>query len=179
MLSLFQSLFKSSNDISFETLTQIFSQRNINLKDDHIDSLSQNLTGTTEIAKLLVSLCGQRNQSYKILFMKLWAKLDFYRRGVIKAEELINSYKADYHPHVNQNRGYKQKVDSQFLHAEFRRSVETFLRIKNYLVEDSYTQSSSNELTEIEFYEFCWTLKYEFDSQRDSEQFFYSVFKLK
>lgn len=111
------------------------------------------------------------------MFMKLWARLDFYQKGQVELEALAKSFQATRHPHVNQNRGFKQRADAQFLLSEFRRSLSLFGQIKHALVGNGGTQSTVL-VNEKEYYLFCWIFAFEIDSDVDFRRMFGLVFNL-
>ena len=191
LLNLLQSLlkiYKKRMIITGAELTELLSRKSVILYPQKSSVIAKHLFHSEKgIADLIHKIIGHRASSRKTLFLKLWNRLDFYHRGWVKSKDLLFAFHAERHPHVNQNRGFKQRVDAEFLRSEFRRSLQIFQKVKDILVCNSrpngidYPLDCKNTevLTEQEFYEFCWLLSFEFDSENDLERMFYSVFKLR
>ena len=179
----FYSAIQSKARVSKDQLQKILSNLEISLSDEETTILAtQRLSNTSDLAILTQDLIGRKPRSRSTLFMKLWNRLDFYHRGYIKVEDLMNNFHSDRHPHVNQIRAFKQRADSQFLDREFRKSLEVFDKIKGFLVKEQVygvNRIGPGKLSEQEFFQFCWFLSFENDYDNDFEKMFYDVFRLK
>ena len=183
MIYSLSALINSKGKISPEEFQELLQRLEINLSFEECEIISeQNLTSLADLIVLTQALIGRKPRIRSTLFMKLWNRLDFYHQGYIKVQDLINNFYADRHPHVNQSRGFKHRADAQFLNREFRKALEVYNKIKGFLVKEQVygvDRIGPGKLSEREFYQFCWFLSFENDSDTDFEKMFYDVFKLR
>ena len=177
------SVVQSKGRMTGEDLFDLLSRLEINLSMENCQVLAdESLTSLAGLIEVAQALIGRKPKSRSTLFMKLWNRLDFYHRGYIKVQDLLNNFHADRHPHVNQKRGFKQRVDAQFLDREFRKSLEVYDKIKGFMVKEQVygvDRIGPGKLSEREFYQFCWFLSFENDYDTEFEKMFYDVFKLR
>ena len=177
------SAMQSKSRMTGEELQDLLSRLEVDLPPEECEIIAQErLTSPGDLAQLTQALIGRKPRNRITLFMKLWNRLDFYHRGYIKVQDLLNNFHSDRHPHVNQMRGFKQRADSEFLSREFRKSLEVFDKIKGFLVKEQVygvDRIGPGKLSEREFTQFCWFLSFEIDYDTEFERMFYDVFKLK
>ena len=166
-----------------EELQELLQRQEISLSLEQCDVLSdKNLNSLADLIVLTHALIGRKPRSRRTLFMKLWNRLDFYHQGYIKIQDLINNFHGERHPHVNQSRGFKHRADAEFINREFRKSIEVYNKIRGFLVKElvyGVDRIGPGKLSEKEFYQFCWFLSFENDSDTEFEKMFYEVFKLR
>ena len=152
--------------------------REIRLSVTHLETMVPLILSGKAIRNFVELLLLPMTRAKQTMFMKLWARLDFYRKGEVSNDLLIQNFDARRHPHVNQNRGFKQRADANFLTSEFRRSLSIFGQIKAVLMDRDPRQVSTVLLSEEEFYLFCWVFAFELDSDVEFRRMFGQVFNL-
>lgn len=179
----FHTEMQAKGRLSAADLEALLARVEVEMTGEELQVLAENfLTSSAGLIELTQSLIGRQPRSRRTLFMKLWNRLDFYHRGYIKVQDLQNNFHSQFHPHVDQMRGYKQRADAQFLEREFRKSLEVFERVKGVLVNEKVfgvDRIGPGKLSEREFFQFCWFLSFENDSDSHFERMFYETFRLK
>jgi hypothetical protein len=79
--------------------------------------------------ELLDMLRGRMPNKKKTLEMKLWVRLDFHSRGFTHYRNILNMFKADYHPQVINGRMRPLEISK-----EFEEGLRMFDQMKEFLL---------------------------------------------
>lgn len=176
--------FQLRGAVSGEDLSQLLQTVMVNWNLENCSSISRRFLGSAQgIVELVHLLKGKISNRKQTMEMKLWQRMDFHARAFSYYGNLLNLFKADYHPLVMTRRRRTVQVEK-----EFKDGLALFDQIKGFLlktkgVPDGGDQSSGSAeqlemkvLKHREFVEWFSFFCFEEDDDYKFETLFKDVF---
>lgn len=123
--------FQLHGVVSAEELNKLLQTVLVNWSMENCSSVSRRfLTSAQGIAELLSMLKGRISNRKQNMEMKLWQRMDFHSRGFSHYGNLLNMFKADYHPLV-----LSRRLRTVQVQKEFKDGLGLFDEIKGFLMQ--------------------------------------------